>query len=133
MAVPIHFQKSKSKAFFDALSNGKAIQMPGKEWSLDDALALAGACFCLATGQGPPGADEGAQASEADEEKTWNIFYDEMHAAVEWYADRTMDVVVGEYDEHFEPQHQAMIEISDDTLRIKPVVGFKDEQGPPPS
>lgn len=131
MAVPIQFQKQKSRAFFDALSNGKALQAPGREWTMDDVLALAGACFCYATGQGPAGADEGADQSEEAEERLWNVFYDEMHAAIEWYADRTMDLVVGEYDAHFEPAHRASVEIEDEMLRVKPISGFKDEQTPP--
>ncbi|MBK8913682.1 MAG: hypothetical protein IPM64_03610 [Phycisphaerales bacterium] len=121
MSISIEFDRERARSFVDALNNGTALKAPEGGWSESDLLGLAGACFCLATAQGPPGLDENDEDEEA-----WTRFFDEMHAAVEWCADRTLDVVAGEYDQQFEPRHTAVLSIEDDTLNIHPESGFKN-------
>ena len=124
MSIGINFNRERATHYVDCLANSKPIE---GQWTADEMLALAGACMFVRQTQGPAtwmgrtAVDIHPEHKEAANE----TLEDEIHAAIQWYADRTMDVHDGQYDEHFEPTHKAMITMEDDGPSVVPVEGFK--------
>lgn len=129
MSVSIDFDKQSVRAFVERLNQGQPLSPPEGGWTPENMLSLAGACFALLCGQGPAGVGE--SDNEEQDEAAWNTFYDEMHAAVEWCADRTMDVIVGDYDQQFDERHQATIQVVGEEMHVQPIAGFKESDEQP--
>ena len=51
--INIHFEKERAEYLLECLIDGKPIEPPDIGWTIDDMLALAGACFFAAMIQGP--------------------------------------------------------------------------------
>jgi hypothetical protein len=90
-------------------------------------LALAGACYFAAMSRGPltvpPAAWEKLppQYREATEE---TLFRD-LHLAIDYYAQLTMAVKDGKFDDEFEPHVEAVIWEDEDGMHLQPHVGFR--------
>jgi len=131
MAIAINFDKAKSERLLQALGKGKPIS--GIE-SVDDILALAGACFFMAMSLGPELQKAVDWSKVADEqqpnEETEDNFVPEIHAAIEYYAQLSLLVADGEYDDHFDPKHNAIVMIDRGNKTVVPVDGMRSDMLP---
>jgi hypothetical protein len=129
MAIAINFDKAKIERILESISKGRPI---GGIESVDDMLALGGACFFMAMSHGEelleavdwskvPGGDE-----EPDEQAE-DTFIPEIHAAIEYYAQLIFLVAKQEYDEHFDRRHKAIVLIEEGEKTVIPVEGMKSE------
>ena len=124
MPQPIYFEKAKAERYLDCLNNGTPIE---GVHSLNDYLALAGACHFAALSQGP------ARISDRDWGKIpleHREASDEQHmadttAAVEFYSQLSMLVRHGEYDDQFEPTFQGIVYTGDEGRSMHPIEGMK--------
>ena len=124
--IGINFDKQKAESLIDSLQNGKTIE--GIK-TVDDMLALAGACHFVVMSHGPqiwkqgnPPQSEYQEHREADEQ---NLFED-LNAAIEFYSHLTMLTCDGEYDANHEPTCRAAVGIDGDGKRqVLPLEGFK--------
>jgi hypothetical protein len=124
MAIAIHFDKAMAERLLDSLTKGKPIPPVS---SVDDILALGGACFFLLLSRGPElqqAADE-LDVPEAPESEKDN-FVPEIHAAVEYYGQLMLLIANGEYAAHFGPKHQAVVYIDDDEKTVVPLDGMDE-------
>lgn len=130
MAYPIHFDKAESQRYLNSLISGKAIDAPANgQWSINDMLRLAGACFFAAQSHGPPKywgtglpAERHQEIHEADDERLDSY----LSAAIAMYGHLTMLVKDNEYDDHFEPEVTAIVSQTGDVHRqVKPLKGYK--------
>lgn len=132
MAIAIHFDKAKAEQFIARLSQGEPIE--GVR-DVDDILALGGACFFLAMSQGPA-LDKAVDWSKVppeqqpDENQEEDTFIEDLHAAIEYYGQLTLLVANGDYDEYFEPRHQAIVLIEDNEKTVVPVEGMRNNDLP---
>jgi hypothetical protein len=127
MAIAINFDKAKAARFLDSLTKGKAIQ--GVE-TVDDILALGGACFFMAMSQGPVLYEEVDWAKVADaepEEGSEDTFIQEIHAAIEYYAQLMLLLADGEYDESFDACHRALVMLDEGNKTVIPIAGMRDD------
>ena len=112
MPIEISFDKAKAQAYVDCLLNGKPIESREGGWTVDEILALAGACQ-VAAGSSAGGNAQGPEPQEVE-------------AAIEWCVNVTRFVVEGRYDESFDPIHRAQILIDPDgRKKFRGVSGFK--------
>jgi hypothetical protein len=129
--IAIRFDKRRAEYLLDCLRTGKPIAPsdPSRGWTQFDMLALAGACHFAAMSRGPALHATGVapldqlppEHREAAEEN-WDA---DLHGAIGWYSQVTMLVADGEYDQHFEPQHEAFVEVRGEARRVKPGKGFR--------
>jgi hypothetical protein len=127
MAIAINFDKNKAKHFIDALAAGKSIT--GVQ-TVDDILALAGACFFMAMSQGPAlqqAVDWSKVGSEQQGSRDEDTFISDIHAAIEYYAQLTLLVADGEYDEDFEPRHRAIVMLDEGNKTVIPIEGMRED------
>jgi len=128
MAIAIEFDKAKAQRFLDALEKGKPIH--GAE-SVQEMLMLAGACFFTAMGQGPElqkAVDWSKLNRKRNEDQ--DTFIADLHAAIEYYAQLTMLLAAGEYDQSFESRHYAIVLVEHGKKTVVPVSGMHDELEP---
>ncbi len=132
MAIAINFDKAKAERLLARLTQGKPID--GIQ-SVDDILALGGACLFLAMGQGP--AIEKAvdwsrvpPEQQPDSEEQEDTFVEDLHAAIEYYAQLTLLVANGDYDDYFDPRHKAIVMIEGGEKTVVPVEGMRNEDVP---
>jgi hypothetical protein len=132
MPIPVLFDRSKTERFLDCLANGKPIRPPsGSGWTVHDVLALAGACRFVASTHEPsiyltpplqptlPGSDpEHAGAVEES-------FGADLDATIGWYSHVSRMVQDGEYDQRFEPRHQALVSAPEVVKRRVRIVSGK--------
>ena len=128
MAIAIHFDKARTEKLLDSLVRGKPI--PAVQ-TVDDILALGGACFFLALSRGPEiqkaaGLLRVAPPHDDDEDEE-DTFVPEIHAALEYYGQLTLLVANGEYDDHFERKHKAVVRIEDGEKTVVPLDGMRAE------
>ncbi|MBY0523138.1 MAG: hypothetical protein K2R98_07050 [Gemmataceae bacterium] len=126
MAIAINFDKARMEQLLDCLNKGRPIA--GVE-SVDDFLALAGACFFMAMSQGPElqkGVDWSLLTQEPPpDEEGGDTFVPEIHAAIEYYAQLALLLADGGYDQSFEPKHKAIVLIDDGDKTVIPVEGMR--------
>lgn len=123
MPVSIRFEKAKVEKFLDALANGTPIE---NVKSADDVLALAGACFFSALSRSAS-IEQGAE-DEDEESRSEDAFIADLHAAIEYYAQLSMVLATGDYDQSFEPYHQAVVHVeADGTKTVVPIEGMKGD------
>ena len=132
---PIHFRKERAEYLLDCLATGKPI-VPSQSlgWTIDDMMALAGACHFAAMSHGPCV----SKAKRIDitklpkeyQEATEMTFVSDLRAAVEFYSQLTMLVKDGEYDSHFEPYMVAVVTQTGDVRNsVAPLEGHKPDGG----
>jgi hypothetical protein len=126
MAVSIRFDKAKAERILDALATGKPIE--GVR-SVDEVLALAGACFFTALSRSealetrPEPGEEGEEPAEGTEA----CFVADLHAAIEYYGQLTMLVAAGDYDQSFEPRHRAIVAVEEGEKTVIPLEGMRGD------
>jgi hypothetical protein len=132
MAIAINFDKAKAERLIARLTQGKSID--GIQ-SVDDILTLGGVCLFLAMGQGP--ALEKAvdwskipAEQQPDEDEEEDTFVEDLHAAIEYYAQLTLLVANGDYDDYFDPNHKAIVLIEAGEKTVIPIEGIRNEDMP---
>jgi len=129
--IPINFSKARAEHLLDCLARTPAaIDLPEQGWTADHLLALAGTCFCILTSQGPrlhraAGIDVSELHDEHREAIEASVTVD-LHAAIEWTAQRCFDVVDGTYDQDYEPDVKLLLHFEGDHSQVRPVEGFKN-------
>ncbi len=123
MPVSIRFEKAKVEHFLSALANGKPIE--GVK-SADDVLALAGACFFSALSRSSS-IEQRGDDDESDEPRTEDAFIADLHAAVEYYAQLSMLLATGDYDQAFEPYHQAIVAVEGGEKTVTSIEGMRGD------
>lgn len=128
MAIAINFDRAKTEKLLDALVRGKAL--PAVH-DVDDILALGGACFFLALSRGVELKKAAAHLRVApprddDDDEEEDTFVPEIHAALEYYGQLTLLVANGEYEDHFDPKHKAVVTIEDGEKTVVPLDGMRD-------
>lgn len=127
MAVAINFDKAKAERFLEGLSKGKAL---GAMETVDDVLALAGACFFMAMSQGGAlhqGVDWSKVPGGQPEDVNEDTFIQDIHAAIEYYAQLFLLVADGAYDENFDEQHRAIVLLERGKKTVVPVEGMRGD------
>jgi hypothetical protein len=127
MAIPINFDKAKAERYLASLNGGKPI---GGVETIDDILALGGACFFMAMSQGPAlqQAVDWSKLSAAEQaEQGEDTFIQDIHAAIEYYAQLTLLVVDGAYDENFEQKHRAIVMLEKGKKTVVPIEGMRED------
>jgi hypothetical protein len=128
---PLNSRKDRAVQFVQCLAEGTSI---GRVQTVDEMVALAGACFFALMSHGPilrrmaaqmqnqalP-ESQASEHAEADEEMVFN----DLHAAIEFSAHLTMLVHDGGYDQQCEPVVQCLVTQDDGQKRVLPVSGFK--------
>ncbi len=131
--IAVTFDKATGVEFVRCLADGRTIHHDGP-WTSDEMLTLAGACIFAVFSQGSTSAKVAAQLgvkmperhpehAEAIEKE----FVADIHGAIEFLSDLAMRAYDGDYDEHFEPVVQVLLNASDQT--IAPLRGFKQHAG----
>jgi hypothetical protein len=127
MAIAINFDKAKAERFLEGLTKGKPIT--GTQ-TVDDILALAGACFFMAMSQGPAinQAVDWSKLGPVDHSnQNEDTFIQDIHNAIEYYAQLTLLVADGEYDENFDPQHRAIVMVENGKKTVVPIEGMRQD------
>ncbi len=132
--LPINFNKDTALRFLDCLINGKRIEPGGAQpdWSVDDMLQLAGACFFALALNGPEWAQttwwgtESGQHTEHVDAEIEAMMHD-LHAAIHFTAQLTQLADWGTYDREYEPRVRCGIKAIDTNVEasVVPVEGFK--------
>jgi hypothetical protein len=129
MAIMVKFNKARAQYLLKCLAAGNPIRPEQQGWTGNDMLALAGACFFGAMSQGPASfwcreipADLPPEYREAEEA----TFFDDLHAAVEFYGHLTMLVQDEAYDEGYDSTVKALVTQDGDVHKtMHPVSGLK--------
>ena len=117
------------------LAEGKTIKPEQANWTVNEMVGLAGACFFCLLSHGPllrkVAADmqgkklepsETTEHQEADDELVFN----DLHSAIEFVSHLTMLVRDQEYDNNFEELVQCCVtQEGQVTKRIVPIGGYK--------
>jgi hypothetical protein len=132
---PVNFRKERAEYLLDCLATGKPIApSQAGEWTIDDMMALAGACHFGAMSHGPilatvMGIDTTKLPKEYQEAHEETLFAD-LRAAIEFYGHLTMLVEDGQYDSEFEPCMVAAVRQTGDVQSSVTVVqGHKSQRG----
>ena len=132
--IPITFNKARAEYLIDCVRHGKPIEPEGKEWSLFDMLATAGALHFAASSHGPlmhkgvSWADLSRERQEAIEGQ----FFEDLWAAIEYCGKLTMMVADQKFDAQYEATVKATIEVDTSTTTVQPrtklvqIEGFKN-------
>lgn len=129
MAIMVKFNKAHAQYLLQCLAAGTPIQPEHEGWTGNDMLALAGACFFGALSQGPASfwcrdIPENLQPEYREAEEA--SFFNDLHAAVEFYGHLTMLVQDGGYDEGYEPHINALVTQEGDVHKsVQPISGIK--------
>ena len=131
MSIAVKFNKQKAQYYLECLKNGRAIAPGDGNWTGNEMLAVAGACFFGAMSQGTQSFwlkelpdTMHAEHREAAEEK----FDHDLHAAVAFYGQLTKLVEYESFDEQFAPEVMALVSQQGDTeLSVFPVKGVKGQ------
>ena len=127
--IPIKFSKARAQELIQALARGTPVLAPDQKWTGNDMLALAGACFFAAMSHGPSSFYGNGLAEPLNPQNQRAIedkFFNDLHAAVEYYAHLTQLVRDDLYDEQHEPELRALVtQQGNVTKTIRPVRGFR--------
>ena len=130
MPYPINFNKAQAERFLAALRNGTAIDAPPEGWSINDMMALGGACFFAAMSHGPildkvRGIDTSKLPHEHREAREDTLMQD-LHDAIEFYGQLTSLVADSRFDPEYEPNVVALVFTdADGKKQLIPHKGFK--------
>ena len=133
---PLNFKKERADYYLKCLDEGTLIK-PEREggWTVDEMVALAGACFFGLLSHGPllrkaacemtgktMTPSESAEHREADQE----LINSDLHGAIEFAGTLTALVLDGQYDEQFgELVRCGVSQEGQVSGRLVPVEGFK--------
>lgn len=131
--IPITFSKARAEYLIDCVRNGKPIESEGKEWSLFDMVATAGALYFTASSHGPlmHGGVSWENLSRERQEAIERQFFEDLSAAIEYCGRLTMMVADQNFDAQFEATVKATIEVDSNTttvqphMKVMPIEGFK--------
>jgi len=130
MALPIVFEKDTATYFLDCIEHGKSINPPNGQWSVNNCLALAGACYFMVISQGPTTKDgkkiDFDKLSDEKREALWDGHANDIHAAIQLYGNLTQKVKDAEYDAEYEPVFKAALQTTGPTsAKLVPIAGKK--------
>ncbi len=135
-SIPVEFDKGRMLKLLASLRIGQSVAL---EDEMHDYLAMAGACFMMASRHGPQllknrGLDWKEMPQEHQELREERLV-DNMTAAITYYSHLCRMLCEGEYDEQFEDYHSAVVFSREKQLRVIPVSGVKKNSSPdqPPS
>lgn len=125
----VKFNKARAQYLLRCLAAGNPIRPEQQGWTGNDMLALAGACFFGAMSGGPASfwcreipANLAPEYREAEEA----TFFNDLHAAVEFYGHLAMLVRDGAYDEGYEENAAVLVTQEGDVQKkVQPVSGVK--------
>jgi hypothetical protein len=108
---PIVFNKARAEELITMIGQGRNIAAPAAGWNCDEILQVAGALLFAATAHGPPAMDKScfANVMSTNGESTAQSLNDDLHMAIDFYADLTMMVCGGSYDQRFQPELLAVV------------------------
>ena len=129
MPIMVQFNKARAQYLLQCLAAGTPIQPAHEGWTGNDMLALAGACFFGASSQGPASfwcrdipVDLHPEYQEAEEE----TFFNDLHAAVEFYGHLARLVEDGVYDDGHDQEVKVVVTQEGDVERtVRPISGMK--------
>jgi hypothetical protein len=133
---PLNFQKQRAEYYLKCLDDGTMIEPDQAEgWTVDEMVALAGACFLGLLSHGPllrkaacelkgetviP--PEAAEHREADDE----LIANDLHGAIEFVGSLTALVRDEEYDDSFEEVIRCLVtQVGNVRGKVMPFEGFK--------
>jgi hypothetical protein len=127
--IAVQFAKARAETFIECIKAGKPIGPGPDGWTGNEMLALAGACYFAARSHGPSAywlkAVDVANLHDEHREHVEESFENDLHAAIDCYAQLTMLVCDGTYDSACDPVAVALVgQEGDVTRRLKPVTGF---------
>ena len=108
---PLNFNKKRAEYYLRCLVEGKTIEPEQADWTVNEMVGLAGACFFGLLSKGPllrkAAADMQGKKLEPSEATEHQEAYDELvfndlHSAIEFVGHLTMLVHDQEYDNNFE-------------------------------
>ena len=127
---PINFEKSRPARYLQCLAEGEPV---GIVHTVDEILAMAGACFFALQSHGPllrslaaemqgRSMDEAPhpEHKEADDE----LVLSDLKCAIEFVGVLSRLVQDGEYDEQFEETVRCLVHQDGETPVVTPVAGF---------
>lgn len=125
----VKFNKARAQYLLQCLASGSPIQPEQEGWNGNDMLALAGACYFGALSQGPASfwphdipANLHPEYREAEEA----TFFNDLHAAVEFYGQLTMLVQDEVYDNGYDSTVKALVTQEGDVHKsVQPISGIK--------
>jgi len=131
MALPIVFEKGRAEYLLECIEHGKPIQSLNGQWTLNDCLALAGACFFMAISHGPATRDgqrlDWTNISAEKREALWDGHFHDLHAAIQLYGNLTQKVKDNEYDNEYAPLFKAALQTTgSNTVKLFPIEGKKN-------
>lgn len=126
---PITFRKDRAAYLLDRLLHGQPIEPDQSGWTVDDMMQLAGACFFAVAAQGP--AADVQQVHPEYQEAEFETMMNDLHAVLEFVAQRTQMVYDGDYDEAHEPVVRCGIRAVNTYVEasVARVEGFKHGEG----
>jgi hypothetical protein len=127
MPVGFIFSKAKTERFLDCLANGKPFIPTQAQWTVDDMLALAGACYFGAMSHGPVRLSdrEWSEIPREHREAAEDTSLKDLGAAVMFYGELTQKVRDCDYDEACEPECSGAVFTSEDGMHLVPFKGFR--------
>jgi hypothetical protein len=132
--MPITFTKARDEYVIDCIRNGKPIEPEGKEWTIFDMVATAGAMHFAASSHGPL-MHKGVSWEHLSRERQEAIevqFFNDLPAAIEYCSKLTMMVADRIFDAQYEATVKATIEADVSTItnkpsmKLVPIEGFKN-------
>jgi len=128
MAIIVQFNKARAQYLLQCLAAGTPIQPANEGWTGNDMLALAGACFFGALSQGPASfwcRDIPENLHPEYQEAEEGVFFNDLHAAVEFYGHLTRLVKDGDYDYGHDPEVKALVTQEGDVQKsVQPISGI---------
>ena len=108
MTLPFKFDKARATEFLDCLANGKTIPAVDNQWTKNDMLQLAGACYCVVFSQGPmmlPGKNQGDVGRRPSEyrEAVQETLTADILGSIEFQGNLSFMVLDDEYDKAHPP------------------------------
>jgi hypothetical protein len=90
-------------------------------------LALAGACHLAVMSHEPLALRnaDGEKVHGERREAVEDTFFSDLAGAIEWYSQATLMVRDGEYDARFEPEHKAVVQMTDGKHKLPFIAGRK--------
>lgn len=130
MPVPVDFRQGRGEYFVDCLAHGKPVE---GICGVDDLLALAGACLFAARTQAHAlsARVDPAALPESVRGRAGNLG-EELHGAIDVYAELAEAVYDMWYEEVYEPKMRAVVVVDDGRRMVVPIEGYRaDPRGGP--
>jgi len=132
---PVNFVKERALRYMQCLDEGRMVEPEQEEWTINEMLGLAGACFFALLSHGPVLRRTAAEIQgmvlekpehREHEEADYEMVCNDIHAAVACVAHLTMLAWDEEYDDAFEEFVCCFTTQEGEVSRsIKAISGFK--------